>query len=157
MSSRAAAIALRAELDAARAVYAERYDDGEGQPLADLMRTAFADADRARERLREARGELDAKDAEIAELRASLANERGKGEPPGDGWRWNAGTWWWSPPDWIPLAYVMRDRPGGWTWYYTARDPILGSGPVLASGTSPTARAAMCAASEAAHKLPDDE
>lgn len=66
---------LRDDLDAARAVFAEHYDGGEGLPLADLMRTAFADADRARERLREARGELDAKDAEIAELRASLAKQ----------------------------------------------------------------------------------
>ena len=52
--------------------------------------------------------------ARIAELEATLANERGEGDPPVPGWRYdeNSGRWW------IGDVVVVRPLPPavGWRW-----------------------------------------
>lgn len=69
--------------------------------------------------------------AERDELRATLANERGEGEPPSEGWEWADDAWHKG------AAYVWR-RDSVPTWEWTVGRSWRGE--------APTARAAMIAA-----------
>lgn len=53
--------------------------------------------------------------ARIAEIEAVLANERGEGEPPVDGWEWEPDVQQWVLDGDGGGLYVFR-RPKGWTW-----------------------------------------
>ena len=80
---------------------------------------------------------LDAKDAELAELRLTLLNERGQGEPPSPGWAWEAdftspGCGAWVDHSWCGWACPIDG--GGWEWGSGGGDP---------DGETPTAREAM--------------
>lgn len=105
-----------------------------------------------RERQHAARGAeavavIDALRVELAELRATLANERGEGEGPSEGWEWaNYSGRWGNPNGWsliergLSFAAVGRNADGtGWDWH--AMVPVVLRG--VASGTAPTAREAM--------------
>ena len=85
--------------------------------------------------------------ARIAELEAALANERGEGEPPVPGWRYDArcdegrpGVWECAEKELI----VTRPLPPAVGWRYARR------GGVQVWGQALTARDAMRAASGAA-------
>ena len=80
--------------------------------------------------------------ADLAEALATLANERGEGEPPEEGWRSVSSTNWTRGVGGTPgYASVSRGTPKAfpWTWYTGGHE-----------GHAPTARAAMRAASAAA-------
>lgn len=107
---------------------------------------------------------IDALTAERDELAATLANERGEGEPPSEGWTRNdfdhaaAGLAWYRPVErdgstakegsteypWV--LWVFR-KPGGeaWVWERDHSDSTRQSD----DGEAPTARAAMRAADAA--------
>ena len=106
---------------------------------------------------------------EVAELRATLANERGEGEPPGEGWsrndfdRKHVGIAWYRPSmadgsmpaedvtDYPLVMWVYREPPSRlWRWE-VERDGV-GIGTFEAEGTAPTAREAMRAADKAVAK-----
>ena len=77
---------------------------------------------------------------EAAELRATLENERGEGEPPCEGWEFFPGgpSWHCAPGTWVRPVPEM-----GWCWYTYAEDEST----IAARGEAKTARAAMRAAS----------
>jgi predicted transcriptional regulator len=88
--------------------------------------------------------EIETLRARVAELEATLANERGDGKPPGEGWKWHDDGLvreWWRPTD-IAGIYVHR-KGTGWRWYSSAlmRGAIDGDGALY-----PTARETMRAA-----------
>lgn len=84
---------------------------------------------------------------EIAELRAALANERGEGEGPSEGWAWaNYPGRWGNPNGWsfivrgLSFAAVGRNADGtGWDWHAMVPKALRGG----QGGTAPTAREAM--------------
>lgn len=76
--------------------------------------------------------------AEVAELRATLANDRGEGEPPSEGWKWNQHARFWHRGS--------RDRTAYWndfgrSWWWQVGDTT--------SGPYKSARSAMKAADDA--------
>ena len=85
--------------------------------------------------------QLAAKEAENAELMATLANERGEGEAPCEGWRWipHIRYWQFSRDD-----LWMDARRDGVRWYWRRRTKQGDS-----EGSANTARAAIRAASAA--------
>ena len=89
----------------------------------------------------DARAEVERLRAELAEALATLANERGEGEPPEEGWVWR-GSYWVSG---LHKVQLMRGN-NGWhvedLWFDWRGPP--------AEPSYPTARAAMRAASAAA-------
>lgn len=56
---------------------------------------------------------IKARNAEIAELRLTLANERGQGAPPSEGWEWHYDGW--RYPD--KMAEVYPGNAMGWMWW----------------------------------------
>ena len=78
--------------------------------------------------------------AERDELAATLANERGEGEPPSEGWEWRSGDRSWSTPMLLVLLHEA-----GWGWCFRKASGRKGHG----IKTEPTARAAMIAADKA--------
>ena len=76
--------------------------------------------------------------ARIAELEATLANERGEGEPPVKGWRWIHVEWSNHTTD---LMHTFREGDV-WIW-----ERVVLGGVVVRKGTAATARDAMRAAS----------
>ena len=104
----------------------------------------------------------------IAELEATLANERGEGEPPSEGWARNdidpkrEGVAWyvrWEADGSEPqeddteqtrVAWVRRTEGCMIEWMWEIEKSVgRMSDPMLASGRAPTARAAMIAADAA--------
>ncbi len=73
--------------------------------------------------------------AERAELLATLANERGEGEPPSEGWEWDGVSWSISTDDGAVVDVVRL--PAGWRVYKSGAPD---------ESVYPTARAAMRAA-----------
>jgi hypothetical protein len=99
----------------------------------------------------EARDERDTARRDLAEALATLANERGQGEPPSPGCSWQMDEWGemsWSHEDgeWsIQPADADENTPdGGWFVMYGGSNMDTG-----APGTAPTAREAMRAANAA--------
>lgn len=87
--------------------------------------------------LRVALAEVDRLTAALAEAEATLANERGEGDPPTPGWKYDAGEW--VHPD-ATVSPVVATALGGsvrrrWEW-----------GTADKAGQRDTARAAMRAA-----------
>jgi len=78
--------------------------------------------------------EVEALVAEVAELRAALANERGEGEGPSPGWRWRPAHSWWVR-DGAAIVGRGDEDPSSWA-FDTGRG----------RGHAPTAREAMRAA-----------
>ena len=91
--------------------------------------------------------QLAAKEAENAELMATLANERGEGDPPVEGWEWepDEGAWvLWKDDGGFHATRTTK----GWTW----------DGDRVSSGLPhfDTARAAMRAASSQGADVPKE-
>jgi len=82
----------------------------------------------------------------LAELEATLANERGEGEPPVPGWRWTPHIRAWQVDrDGKPWADVFRD---GVRWYWQHWVPTS----CELGGYEDSARDAMRAASGVPHE-----
>lgn len=85
--------------------------------------------------------------AVIDALRVELANERGEGEGPSEGWEWASYPGRWGNPNGWSLierglshAAVGRNADGtGWDWYAMVPSALRGG----VSGSAPTAREAM--------------
>lgn len=94
----------------------------------------------------------DPRDARIAELEATLANDRGEGEPPATGWKWavenGEGTWRrLGDPARADVHRAHRDPEDAvvdrhrWHWWVVSgsyEEPVI-----YASGWEDTAREAM--------------
>ena len=78
------------------------------------------------------------------ELRAALLNERGEGEPPSDGWRFDSELCEWIRPvhDGVPTVW-HSNRGVGWRW------AIIEGKARTKPVETPTAREAMRAADTA--------
>lgn len=98
--------------------------------------------------------------AEVAELRAALANDRGEGEPPSEGWKRNeTGESTWEKvlatqqpdgdfdPEPTDILNVYRDG-GSWAWERRTDQPGKTLA-LIATGRADTARACMRAADDA--------
>ena len=85
--------------------------------------------------------------ARIAELEATLANERGEGEPPVKGWRWIHVEWSNHTTD---LMHTFREGDV-WIW-----ERLVLGGIVVRKGTAATARDAMRAASSQGADVPKE-
>lgn len=90
---------------------------------------------------------LAAKEAENAELLATLANERGEGEPPCEGWEWQPGI-----QEWRHGRHLARRNARGWGWEYN--NAMAGR---WVAGDALTARAAMRAASSQGADVPKEQ
>ena len=107
---------------------------------------SFAEGPNAVTAVHEAAEEIQALRARVAELEAELANERGEGEPPSEGWRYSHARDRWEHPR---LRSTWRT---GWTRCADGTDHVtwgweIGfSDSVFAEGRELTARAAMKAA-----------
>ena len=122
--------------------WSERPMDGDYGAVELLIEHAHPDIADLLTALDEARRERD-------ELRATLDNERGEGEPPSEGWEWRGSAWWRDLPDNrvirvsimtgvdIPIWRVWIESATGYDGYYLAHHDH-------------NARAAMKAADEAA-------
>lgn len=102
---------------------------------------------------------------ELDELRATLANERGEGEPPGEGWEpclegerhdnpdgsEDIVTRWFKPLPGLWLYAGTSAAEHGWWWSVLGRTSE-GRRVCMARGNAPTAREAMRAAMTAADK-----
>lgn len=110
----------------------------------DRLRATGAEHQRAIVELAE---EYNRRDAVTAELRATLANERGEGEGPSEGWTWASPPGRWGNPNgWsfivrgLSFAAVGRNADGtGWDWHAVVWQALRGG----QGGTAPTAREAM--------------
>jgi hypothetical protein len=128
----------RPDLDAIEA--RDRRDAAEADAIVSTMGTlgavrfSGAHADRYR-LLAYARG----LEQERAELLATLANERGEGEPPSPGWYWSGHEWF---NELRPMRVARYPEERGWRAY-----PVRPPWGCRAKG--PTARAAMRAADSA--------
>lgn len=82
--------------------------------------------------------------ASLAEAEATLANERGEGEPPCEGWHYSIGR-----AAWVCQPWILTPRREGPELAVRRGDPwrVWVDG-VCVYGQHPTARAAMRAASE---------
>jgi hypothetical protein len=83
------------------------------------------------------RAELDAAKAEGEALRATLANERGEGPPPSEGWYSQSTSNWFRPRyRGGPLLHVTRvtSRPGPDVWQVDIRDNKERYAPTARSG-----------------------
>jgi hypothetical protein len=63
--------------------------------------------------------EVDRLTAELAEALATLANERGEGEPPSGGWEWNPHARFWH----CPGATVHWSDTGRCWWWSDSPEP----------------------------------
>ena len=115
--------------------------------------------------LTEAITEINRLRSELAEALATLANERGEGEPPCEGWspmrvsERDAGEY--SSPDDSVVMWGMTDAPAhrcayvgtnaqpGDRWWWAVHVGATPRGVVLATGRAPTARAAIRASAAA--------
>jgi len=91
--------------------------------------------------------QLAAKEAENAELIATLANERGEGEPPVPGWIWSHGEWSSHVSD---LVHAFREGES-WIW-----ERVVLGGVLVRTGSASTARDAMRAASSQGADVPKE-
>ena len=150
--------------------------DRMGQPfICRCGRAGLAEGERGsgcaaamRERIAALEEERDAALARVAELEATLANERGEGEPPSEGWARNdidpkrEGVAWyvrWEADGSEPqdddteqtrVAWVRRTEGCMIEWMWEIEKSVgRMSDPMLASGRAPTARDAMIAADAA--------
>lgn len=98
-----------------------------------------AERDAATRRAEEAERERDAANDLSVELAATLANERGEGEPPSDGWEWTICAWGRGVDDCDALvSHVGHSDDNLPPWEWLAR--VDGR---WQRGLAPTARAAM--------------
>lgn len=134
---------LQGEADTMRA-WASPAAADENANAADLAEVT-KERDIAVDAFHRCRQERDEARAALAEAEATIANERGEGPPPSEGWRY-IGDGVWSlraKRQVLRLAEVPDNLSARWRWV------VWGQDRADAFGTAPTARAAMKAADEA--------
>lgn len=111
--------------------------------LTDEVKRLNADLDVVSAGRADAMVEIGLLTVELEEARAELANERGEGEPPVDGWRWDPSFKQWElTMDGKKIGFVSRGYQSRWAWeVHVGRRSF--------HGYAPTASAAIRAASAA--------
>lgn len=136
----------RTDLDAARAAYATRYDDGEGRPVAELITTLLGEIDALRESRERVRAEADRLEQERDRLARVLRCERGEWAP--EGWSYRASRSCWRGPVGAAVerttVWANGREVAVWRWWRWTLDQHQ-----IGEGTAPTALEAIEAANAA--------
>ena len=101
-----------------------------------------------------ARTDIPALCDEVDELRATLANERGEGEPPEEGWEWVRGQWETMDGAFGGWECIVKRSGDQWHFEWVDYSPDADEDAEWPDGYAPTARAAMRAATAALRVKP---